>query len=681
MGMIMRKSERQLFRLFAWILTGLVISFAACSMLLSGSLSMHKFYNVGNVYDISSNTFRIPIMQDGGHQEKTGKVVLDKGVFVWGIPVYGNRDLWNYLCVQLKDTDEIQWKISYDKQIDGEIAESEEYDYILHSGMNLLEVPHNSFTGIRIVATGNEGDSFCVANLQLRENSPVWDAQKAVFYFIGCFFVYLCVSVILLFIWHKAGIKFYFYSWVELLQKLYIMIVEQFRIISVYIKQNIQNVKFYRVLAFVVMFVYSIRVETQDTYYEQYQYHVVVYSVLIILIGILSIENVPKIKKWNNSLVWCWIILWLMADFSDFMIPKDFRFLGYIMIFIVGFFIFIWNNMKKPEELLQDFTCAVHIFFVLICIFCILCRPESEGIRYSGISRNPGVFGLYLGTIWAVVLGEIETRIYEECRCVKMLPYIIEACLVFSFAWKAQSAGPLLCMLGTGVIWALKIIYSVSKSEKHLFVKIILCVTILLVPVYKGLSWGLTYVPQYTGISVTYVKEEPVAKKEYGMVVYAKDLKEKFKDSRIGQKFSSTTISGMLSQRDYFYRTYLRDMNIFGHGEKPELWGVDRLPHNSVLGIAHRYGIFACVPYMLMLLSTVTRTFKYSIKMKRYASVPFFVCLSSIVMSMADNVELPFLWLPWFGMYLMMGIAFDDELICVPEKKIDETENGCLNII
>ena len=122
MGMIMRKSERQLFRLFAWILTGLVISFAACSMLLSGSLSMHKFYNVGNVYDISSNTFRIPIMQDGGHQEKTGKVVLDKGVFVWGIPVYGNRDLWNYLCVQLKDTDEIQWKISYDKQIDGEIV-------------------------------------------------------------------------------------------------------------------------------------------------------------------------------------------------------------------------------------------------------------------------------------------------------------------------------------------------------------------------------------------------------------------------------------------------------------------------------------------------------------------------------------------------------------------------------
>ncbi len=663
MKIITRKSEREIFRFLAWILTGLVISFAVCSMLLSGSLYMHKFYNVGNVYDISSSIFRNSITQDKGHQEKTGKVVLDEGSFEWGISIYGNRDLWNYLCVQLKDTDSVQWKVDYIKQIDGEITENEEYDYTLHSGMNLLEVPHNSFNGIRITATGNTNASFCVVNVQLRENEPVWDIRKAVFYFVSSLLIYMCISMLLLFVWHKSGIKLNFYSWIEVLEKIYIVIAEQFQKFSIYVKKFVENIKVYRILAFIVMFVYSISVEVEGTYTDCYKYHIVVYSALITFIGILSIEQTPRIRKWNNSLVWSWFVLWIIACLSDFKIHKEVIYLGYVMIFVIVFFCFIWNNMTKPEELLHDFIYAIHIFFVLICIFCLLCRPESAEARYPGISRNPGVFGLYLSIIWAVLLGEIETRIREGCRGIKILIYAIELCMIFSFCWKSQSAGSLLCMLGIGFIWILKIIYSVSPKEKHLFVMIIVCVVILFVPVYKGLSWGLTYIPQFTGTSITFVDEEPVARKEYGMVTYASDIKEKFGSSRLGRKFSNTTVSGILSGRDYYYRTYLRDMNFYGHAGNPELWGMTRQAHNAILGIAHRYGILACIPYMLMLVSIVSRTFKYSRRQSRWGSVPFFVCLSAIIMSMVDNVEIPFLWLPWFGLYLMMGVAFDDELI------------------
>lgn len=339
MKIITRKSEREIFRFLAWILTGLVISFAVCSMLLSGSLYMHKFYNVGNVYDISSSIFRNSITQDKGHQEKTGKVVLDEGSFEWGISIYGNRDLWNYLCVQLKDTDSVQWKVDYIKQIDGEITENEEYDYTLHSGMNLLEVPHNSFNGIRITATGNTNASFCVVNVQLRENEPVWDIRKAVFYFVSSLLIYMCISMLLLFVWHKSGIKLNFYSWIEVLEKIYIVIAEQFQKFSIYVKKFVENIKVYRILAFIVMFVYSISVEVEGTYTDCYKYHIVVYSALITFIGILSIEQTPRIRKWNNSLVWSWFVLWIIACLSDFKIHKEVIYLGYVMIFVIGFFV------------------------------------------------------------------------------------------------------------------------------------------------------------------------------------------------------------------------------------------------------------------------------------------------------------------------------------------------------
>lgn len=662
----------------AWILFGFIMSFISCSMLISGSSTIHRFYDVGDVCEIRISIFRSEETQEGGHQEKNGRVVLDNGYFEYNVPIDGNKDRWNYLCIQLRDTNGIQWKINYDKQTNGEIIETEEYDFKLYSGMNLLDVPKNSFNVLRITATGERGSSFCIDSMQLRENKPVWSIQKAVLIFVLSFLLYAVVSSFLVIVWHKLGIKIHFHRLIEAIQNLYIVFAKQLRKIISFSSKDMTYIKHCRVVVFVMMFLYGIWVETQDTYYMDFSYHILIYLIFIIIMAVLSMSANMTKKKWSNILVYSWMLLWMMAYISDLLIPKNFRFLSCIMVFGIGFFIFIWNNMQNPEELIRDFTCAIHIFFVFICIFCLLCRPETKGIQYSGISRNPSVFGLYMGTIWAVILGEIETKIKDGYCLKKLLPYIIELCLVLSFCWKAQSACPLLCMMGIGVIWFLKIVCFASKEIKSTLAVTILCGIILLLPVYSGLSAGLKYIPKFTGISITYVGEEPIARKEYGMIVYAKDLKETIKNSRIGHKFSDTTISGIFSGRDYYYRTYLRDMNLFGHEENPEMWGLPRLPHNAVLGIAHRYGIFAIIPYILMLAAVIVRTFRYSLRRGEYTPIPFYVCLSTIVMSMIDNVELPFLWLPWFGLYLLMGIVFDDDIVYGTRKRDNEAENNIL---
>lgn len=657
---------------FAWLLIGCVFSFSLCLMTLSGSKSITKFYDVGQVYEIKDVVYKAAKVQETGHQESSGKVVLDQGHYVYGIGIEKNRNKYNYFCIQIKDSsvDDIEWIVDFRKQKGDEIIKSDKASYSLRDGMNIIDVPKNSFNVIAIGLYGENGSSVCIEKMQLRETKPVFDGNKALKIMFISFLIYLFISFIFIFCWRKLGILFNLYNWIEVLQDIYISIAKRLREFSCRIPIISSCKNSIIVFLFLLMFLYNVWVEMQQSYYMNFKYHAVVYSLIVFFIAILSIESKITKKRWNNSLVVSWMILWLMACASDFLLPKNFRFIGYVMIFIVGFFIFVWNNMEKPEKMIKNFVCAVHIFLILISIFCITCRPETgeiSGIRYSGISKNPSIFALYLATIYAVVLGAIEYSIKNGNGMKKWIFYIFEGCVTLAFAWKSQSMCPLLCMAGISFIWFVRMSYYTRKQKcRKLFAALIISSVVLIIPTYLFIDWGVKHIPQTLGIAVTYEGEEPVAKRQYGMVVYASGLKEEFNKTRLGQKLHRTSLSGVLSGRDYYYRTYLRDMNLFGHEENPKMWGKRRLPHNAVLGIAHRYGIFASVPYILMLVMVIIRTFRYSRKEKPYAAVPFYVCLTSIVMSMADNVEQPFVWLPWIGLYLMMGIVFDDKL-CAKE--------------
>ena len=57
-----------------------------------------------------------------------------------------------------------------------------------------------------------------------------------------------------------------------------------------------------------------------------------------------------KRKNWNNPLVWSWLVLWIMACISDFLLPKEFRYVGYVMVLACGFlFLFgiIWKSLQS----------------------------------------------------------------------------------------------------------------------------------------------------------------------------------------------------------------------------------------------------------------------------------------------------------------------------------------------
>lgn len=659
-GMMVKK-EKRIVEILVWGLIGLVLSMSIAAMIISGSHSIKSFYDVGKVYEIRTWVYKSVVDQDYGYQDSNGKVTLNRGKFNYGIIIDGNNKKWNYYCIDLEEVDSecLECTINYGNLSKGVLEKGEKIVYELKEGMNSLETTRESFNVMEIEIAGDDGDSFKVNKMQIRDTIPAFTMKDFVKWSLMTFLIYLVVLVLALKIFKKIPINFEMYKLIELLQDIYILIANQLIKINKFILSFKLSPNMIRTLLFLVMFLYNVWLDMQNIYIEKFKYHVLVYIILLLIISIVSIEEHIRRRNWNNPLVWSWLVFWVMVCISDFVVEKSYQFAGYAVIFGVGFFIFIWNNMENPEEMLVDFKNAIHVLVFVFTIFCIICRPELEGIRYSGFNKNPSVFALYLAMIWAVLLCEMEEKVKIKSSLLKLLPYIIEICIVFVFAWKAQAACPVLCMGGIGAIWFLRNLYFAKReSYKKYFVSIVLICIVALIPVYAGIDWGINHIPQKLNTSITIKGEQPIAKEEYGMVVRASGISEKVKSSRLGEKFSSGTLSSMLSGRDYYYRTYLRKMNLLGHEDKPVMWGKRRLPHNAVLGVAYNYGVFASVPYLLMLIFTIVRTLQYSEQKKKYVSMSFFVCFSVIIMSMLDNIEQPFNWLPWFGLHLLMGSVF-----------------------
>lgn len=656
-GFRRNKGVNDIFKAIALFLTGMIFSLSITAMILSENPSINPFYNVGEVSEIRETVYKTNVEQSNGYQEYTGRVILDQGSFSYDIEVQGNTNDWNYLCIWLKDVSKepIRWEVTY---INEEEAKDYEKTYSLNleEGENLLPVEKNNFNLIHIDIIGENGTTFYITNIQLREAKPVFAWGKAISIFFSAFVSFFALTIILYIIIKKNKIRINLYCWVEILQSIYIAVAEQFLKLSFFVSRNIR--KWGRTTLFELLFLYMAYTTAVGDIGGKFKYSLFIYILLLLLISILCLERKPEKKNWNNPLVWSWIMLWVIACVSDFLVPKEYRYIGYIMILFMGLLILAWNNMRKPTELIADFSRAVHIFFIIITIFCLIYRPETEGIRYTGFCGNPGIFSMYLGTCWAVTLGELESVVRRGARVRNIFFLILEGCLIISFCWKSQSTGPFLCMVGLAFIWLLKMLWYTKKERtRRNLIFVIISSVIFILPVYGGLTWGLKYIPQKSDGEINYTEEINDTKEDIGFVAHAAEKNNE--EPRLIKKFSSPTLSSILSGRDYYYRTYLRDMNLFGHENNPVLWGGRRWPHNAVLGIAHRYGVFASVPYVLMLVIILIKTYYYGKRNKRYVSVPFFVCLSSIVMSLSDNVELPFAWLPWIGLYLMMGCVFE----------------------
>ena len=325
---------------------------------------------------------------------------------------------------------------------------------------------------------------------------------------------------------------------------------------------------------------------------------------------------------------------------SDILIDKPFRFAGtglFIVLLMLGC---VWNSRDRKDLLIRNYEQAVQVFLLMLLILSVCIKDNFPDGRLAGPIKNPSIFALYLGGIWAVLLGSLENHITNKNKrkAGQLLLTVVEMAVTFMLALMSQSLTPLIAMACATMLLIFRAL-SRNKGLRH-------AVRFVLVTVLAGLA-------AFT-LLLLYVRNN--------------DLDG---SSRLIYKFQSARLSTFLSARDYYWRAYLRKMNLFGHGQKLYVWGGKVNPHNAIIGMAYMYGVPCVIPYILMFMMAIEKSYRYANRYTPYAAVPLYSIVTFVIMGIADNVEQPLVWLPTISCYLLMA-----PILLMPVEEIEKVGEG-----
>ena len=397
-------------------------------------------------------------------------------------------------------------------------------------------------------------------------------------------------------------------------------------------------------LLLVLMVIASLLVERWNYYSKHFQQYLFLELIVVAVIAVLVLfSNKSETVRldWFALFFWGGFTLYTLA--SDFLVNKTYRFsemLLFITLFLLGY---AWNRSADKGMLIHSFERAIQWFLFAFLIMSILFPVQSRvPNRYSGPIENPSVYALYLCSIWAVLLGSLDNRIKNKEFGARIIITIVEMMVALILMVMSQSLTPMIAMAAVTFLWLFRII------ARH-----------------KGIQYAILLFVFIAFAMMFFL---------IGVVVFIRNSGA-VGDSRLVQKLQSANISIFLSGRDYYWRRYLSEMNLLGHSKKPYLWDHRILPHNAIIGMMYWYGVPSAVPYIIMMIMAMEKSYRFADTGFSYASVPFYSIVSFVIMSMADNVEQPFVWLPWIACYLMMA-----PILLMPVEEIEALKSANADI-
>lgn len=385
-----------------------------------------------------------------------------------------------------------------------------------------------------------------------------------------------------------------------------------------------------------MMIMASLYVERKDCYNRHFREFFALELIAVIVLAGITLLSKKETKPFNidRLAVICWSGFALYTLLADILVDKKFRFaeaLIFAGLFLLGY---AWNKSADKQQIIKDLERAVQWFLFALLILSILLPAESniEG-RFSGPIRNPSIYALYLCAIWAVLLGSLDNKLRTGTHGAGLIMVLAEMLATMALMLLSQSLTPMIALVAATFIWFFRRV-RLKKGTK------------------TAVKW--LFIIGIAGIA--------------GMLLCVVLVRNTGAGSniRIIQKIQSGDISEFLSDRNYYWHRYLSEMNLFGHRKKPFLWDHRILPHNALIGMMYWYGVPSVIPYILMMMMAIEKSFRFADTSVPYAAVPFYSIVSFVIMSMADNVEQPFVWLPWIACYLMMA-----PILVMPVEEIE----------
>lgn len=577
------------------MLTGLLLALMVAMMCVGNSGSFADFLQAGEVYDFSKETLTKSNDEwiynaeqqyfEIGVKNAIRRFILD-----------GKEKCWSYLYVNVDklNASELEAELRYYNSEKERIFEEQ---IVLRPGVNEIAMQSTiPVAEIGFNIKDAKGTYISIESMQIREQK----ADYAPVRFWGAFFL---SYVMFIAIWvicskisdkHKTELKD---SKAKLPGTLLTYVYEHIeKFFSVGKPKSVSGMELGHRLIFALLFFLCIAANVLgwQTDGESYRYYWLGCAVLLLLAGMMCIPDANKKEKvvWKSPVAYAWLALWLGTIISDFFAGGQIHFLGYVMIFAVGFFIYRWNQMERPEQVLGTMMDALEIDFGITILICVLFRPKMLAVQYNGIFKNPEDNAMFALLLVVVLVVEMERQMRLNRFGVKMILSMIQLALAVYLVLRAENkTGYVVLMVllvlflchGIGA-WKQWIAYAKKNAG------MLLLTLLVTVGVTGAFHIGIKYIPEKIGVKIAYEDEEKLSQESRQILEElawydAELVQDVVREESIEKKLIQTN--------------YMRKLNLLGNGKALKVFRQKVPAYSGYLYMAYRYGIFILVPFVM----------------------------------------------------------------------------------
>lgn len=610
----MHKSRKILY----WVITGIFLSLALSSVILTRDGSLQQFYDDGYVQDLEEQWMRSAYCS-GQYDVRSKMYTWSEGDATCYIGGYEWTEEMHYLVIDaaLIDGEAPVWKIYY-RDINNQDLAVDEFTF--QNGECIIPIKEIEGCSLLISLWCNGEVQYQMNDMRLMEYTTSISGMTLFIGSVICFAVYCILSMLLL--KRLKPCRFSSQGVVEGLEQQ-----------ADYLLQHLNHsgsreayAKWVRTVLIVgIVIVWRLANDYGINRYYGYAAlaHMVLFLALVSWIPIGAVcRNV------NDSILKVWLALCGIQILSDILLQKNYGFVGLWSLICFGLLYRAWRRMEEPENLLEDFVRAVEILYLINIMYCLKSGYRSNILgQMDGTWGNTNPFAITVVLYLTVML----YRLYQVIQREKSLYYLVEVILGIGLGiWMLYKADCRTAWLAFVVVTALFILRILSatagkKQKKRKWWLFIAAVIIILVGSFLLLKLGDIFIKSQSG-------------------------RYSFND------FTSGRISIWLE--------YLKQINLLGHSKLPVINGVSTFAHNSLLKIIYKYGFLAGILVLILLveiLSSVVKIWKTRTKSASFFLVVGILAAYVIPVSLESINEYPMVVSNWFAFYFIVGYLIQEK--------------------
>lgn len=637
----MMKDEKKVKSLIVVLWFG-AISVIVAMIWANGKYQKEGLLQLGNIYDIPQEALTV-ISEGASYDYETGEFSFQEDTIELYVDVNSDVSNWNYCTVKVKERKYLTLYL--------QISFMDEHQNVLFTnslalgkGKNTFKTPIKGIVkSIKLTIYNSSKEAFGVEEIQLRQKFfDIEDfLQKTVVIFLICVACYILV-------WAKKSLDWYLI--IEVIQNFFILIGNSLgrRISSISCQKKRQKLQ---TACFTLLFLLSIamNVTSGNDYSVSGQYWMLGFGILLLFIGVLSVQRPLHKQNWRTGACLLGVALWGVTMFSDLFISKNVPYVGYMMALCGGFVIFAWQNGEGFQNAFYRLLRGLEWTLPFIVVYCMFFRSKKMGILYNGCFPQRESMSMYALALLIAFLADGRTFICQKkFHWRKLFVSGVGASFSVFFLYYSDTLWCNLAAFAIVVIWIVELLYYRSlwkdKVKKLIVTGVVMLLYALVLII--GVKYLIKELPGSLGTDIIYdneVQETKLTDEEINAI----------ETEWPGWMTMVTRESN--KERKELWRLYVQKLNLIGNQDNIQEEQNYVNPSNGLMQVAYKYGMFILAPYLGFLILSFCGIWKQR----------EFLCTAIVLSFVAgiifEDLEIPYAQPLWFMFYLGMGQFISEE--------------------